>query len=93
VLFGTDIGAVEYDPGEEYSLMAAAGMTFPQILASMTTAPAERFGDAQRLGRIAAGMAADLVAMRGDPGQDLRALTAVQFTLRGGKMIYRAGQR
>lgn len=44
VLFGTDIGAVEYDPGEEYTLMAAAGMTFRQILASMTTVPAERFG-------------------------------------------------
>jgi imidazolonepropionase-like amidohydrolase len=93
VLFGTDIGAVEYDPSEECTLMAAAGMTFSQILASMTTAPAERFGDGRRLGRIAAGMAADLVVMRGDPGQDLRALTAVQFTLRDGKVIYRAGGR
>ncbi|MGC1089038.1 MAG: amidohydrolase family protein, partial [Candidatus Acidiferrum sp.] len=46
VLFGTDLGAVEYDPTEEYLLMSEAGMSFPQILASLTTAPAERFGDA-----------------------------------------------
>jgi imidazolonepropionase-like amidohydrolase len=45
VLFGNDLGAVEYDPTEEYTLMAQARMTFRQILASLTTAPAERFGD------------------------------------------------
>jgi imidazolonepropionase-like amidohydrolase len=90
VLFGTDLGAVEYDPGEEYALMAESGMSFRQILASLTTAPAERFGESKQAGRIAEGMRADLVVLRGDPAQDLRALTAVQFTVRGGKIIYRA---
>ena len=48
VLFGTDLGWVTaYNPTGEYVLMAKAGMTFPQILASLTTAPAERFGDFQ----------------------------------------------
>jgi len=50
VLFGTDLGAVDPDPSEEYALMARAGMTFAQILASLTT------------GRVAAGQPADLVA-------------------------------
>ncbi len=63
VLFGTDLGAVEYDPSEEYALMSQAGMTFRQILASLTTAPAERFGDANKLGRVAAGFQADLVSI------------------------------
>ena len=90
VLFGTDLGAVEYDPSEEYALMAEAGMNFRQILTSLTTAPAERFGDADKLGRIAAGLEANLVVLNQDPSRNVRALTSVQYTLRAGKIIYRA---
>jgi imidazolonepropionase-like amidohydrolase len=90
VLFGTDLGAVDYDPSEEYSLMTEAGMSFRQILASLTTAPAERFGESKQLGRIAAGLQADLVILRGDPSKNIRALTGVEYTLRAGKIIYRA---
>jgi len=92
VLFGTDLGAVEYDPSEEYALMAQAGMTFLQILASLTTAPAEQFGSANKLGRIAAGLQADLVVLNQDPSRNIRALTSVQYTLRAGKVIYRASE-
>jgi imidazolonepropionase-like amidohydrolase len=90
VLFGTDLGAVEYDPTEEYTLMAQAGMTFPQILASLTTAPAERFGDANEQGRITAGFQADLAVFRQDPATNLQALAQVKYTLRAGKIIYSA---
>jgi imidazolonepropionase-like amidohydrolase len=89
VLFGTDLGAVDYDPSEEYALMAQAGMTFRQILASLTTAPAERFGDANKLGRIAPGFQADLAVFQRDPATNLRALAHVKYTLRAGKIIYR----
>jgi imidazolonepropionase-like amidohydrolase len=92
VLFGNDLGAVEYDPTEEYTLMAEAGMSFRQILASLTTAPAERFGDSKQLGRIAPGLQADLVVLKQDPSTNIRALTAVQYTLREGKIIYHATQ-
>ena len=91
VLFGTDLGAVDPDPSEEYLLMASAGMNFPQILASLTTAPAERFGDAKTLGQIARGFQADLVVLDGDPARDVRALTSVRYALRAGEIIYRAG--
>lgn len=92
VLFGNDLGAVEYDPTEEYILMSRAGMTFRQILASLTTAPAGRFGDSERLGRIAAGLQADLAVLKGDPSGDIRALAAVRYTLRAGRIVYRAGE-
>lgn len=88
VLFGTDLGAVEPDPTPEYELMAAAGMSFRQILASLTTVPGERFG--RPVGRIGAGLDADLVVVEGDPAKDIRALARVRYTLRGGKVIYRA---
>jgi imidazolonepropionase-like amidohydrolase len=91
VLFGTDVGGVDdYDPGDEYALMAEAGMTFRQILASLTTAPAEKFGESARLGRIAPGLAADLVVLSGDPSTDVRAFAAARYTIRGGEVIYQA---
>ncbi len=89
VLFGTDAGFADYDPSTEYELMAKSGMKFAQILASLTTAPAERFGESKRLGRIATGMQADLVVVDGDPAHDIRALTNLRLTLRDGKIVYR----
>lgn len=90
VLFGTDLGAVDPDPSDEYALMAQAGMNFRQILASLTTAPADKFGEGKRLGRIAPGYVADLAIVRGDPEKDLHALADVQYTLRDGKVIFRS---
>jgi imidazolonepropionase-like amidohydrolase len=92
VLFGTDLGAIDYDPTDEYVLMADAGMTFRQILASLTTAPAERFGESKQLGRVATGLQADLFVLKGDPSKNIRALTSAVYTLRDGKIIYRASE-
>ena len=90
-LFGTDAGYMtEYDPTEEYVLMARAGMTVAQILASLTTAPAERFDATKRLGRIAPGLVADLTVLRRDPSTDIRAFAVVEYTIRDGRIIYRS---
>lgn len=90
VLFGTDIGAIDYDPSEEYQLMGRAGLSFRQILASLTTAPAAQFGDSEQLGRIAVGLDADLVVLTGDPSRGIKEFAAVAYTVQGGKVIYRA---
>lgn len=90
VLFGTDLGAVDPDPTEEYILMSHAGMSFRQILASLTTAPAVKFGQAAQVGRIAVGLQADLVVLNQDPAKDIRSLASVKYTLRAGKIIYQA---
>jgi imidazolonepropionase-like amidohydrolase len=92
VLFGTDLGAVDYDPSPEYALMNEAGMGFRRLLASLTTAPAEKFGESNRLGRVAADFQADLVVLENDPAKNIQALTAVRYTVRDGKIIYSAGQ-
>jgi imidazolonepropionase-like amidohydrolase len=96
VLFGTDYGAVGADPLPEYALMNDAGMDFSAILASLTTAPAQRFGalrqaqgDNVSYGRVAEGYAADLTVVRGDPATNLSALCAVTYTVRGGEIVYR----
>jgi imidazolonepropionase-like amidohydrolase len=89
VLFGTDVGYVQDDdPTEEYELMASAGMGYTQILASLTTAPAARFGDAEREGRVAPGQVADLVVLDADPAHDVTAFARVARVIRNGRIIY-----
>ena len=74
ILFGTDVGYMtEYDPTDEYVFMQEAGLSYPRILASLTTAPAARFG-AVRSGRLAPGFDADVVVVDGDPAADIRVL-------------------
>jgi imidazolonepropionase-like amidohydrolase len=89
ILFGTDIGYMDhYDTAEEFTLMSKAGMNFPQILASLTTAPAARFGHSSHSGRIAPGFDADLVVLQSDPSIDITALSHVRYTIRAGEIIY-----
>lgn len=91
ILFGTDVGYItDYDPTEEYQQMKRAGMRFQDILASLTTAPAERFGKSRRAGRVAPGMEADIVLLAGDPTTNIEALSRVKYTLRKGKIIYQS---
>jgi imidazolonepropionase-like amidohydrolase len=91
ILFGTDVGYVDdYDPTLEYVLMARAGMSFRQILASLTTAPAERFGASARAGKIAPGFDADITLLEGDPATDAAAFSRVKLTIRNGNIIYQA---
>jgi imidazolonepropionase-like amidohydrolase len=89
ILFGTDVGYIEqFDSSEEFMWMSRAGMSFQQILASLTTNPAQRFGYSTRRGRIANGMEADLVVLRGDPEHDATAFSKVRYTILSGKIIY-----
>ena len=64
------------------------GMSFQQILASLTTNPATRFGYSSHGGRIAKGMDADLVVLDGDPARDVTAFSKVHQVIRGGKLTY-----
>ncbi|BDU16744.1 amidohydrolase family protein [Lysobacter auxotrophicus] len=91
ILFGTDAGYIEvYDTHLEYRLMSAAGMDWRQILTSLTTAPAQRFGQGAQRGRIAQGYAGDLVLLRGDPRKSNEAFADVRMTVRDGRVIHDA---
>jgi len=91
VLFGTDVGYMsDYDPTDEYRLMARA-LTPMQILASLTTAPAARWKEAGRRGRVEAGMAADLVVLEADPATDPANFAKVRCTIRAGRLTHAPG--
>lgn len=90
ILFGTDIGYTDhYDTALEFTLMSQAGMNYKQILASLTTNPARKFGGSEHVGHIAKGMKADLVILNSDPAQELTAFSKVRCTIRDGKVIYK----
>jgi imidazolonepropionase-like amidohydrolase len=94
VLFGTDVGYMtDYDPTDEYRYMQQAGMSFRQILAALTTAPARRLGRGDRItGRVEKGMDADLVILDSDPANDISALSRVRAVWRQGRMLGSADQ-
>ena len=93
--YGTDI--VFPAPGETRGTLSIggiesfqeAGFTPAEILRSMTTSAAKLLGvDGQR-GAIRPGMAADLVAVPGDPLADASALRKVSFVMKDGKIVKR----
>jgi imidazolonepropionase-like amidohydrolase len=89
VLFGTDVGYIQqFDTDEEFNWMARAGMNYQEILASLTTNPAKRFGYDARSGQIAKGFDADLVVLSADPANGVAAFAKVRYTIRNGKIIY-----
>lgn len=87
VLFGTDVGYTQlYDTTLEYELMRRA-LSERQILASLTTNPAQYFKAAKK-GRVEKDFDADLVVLDGDPLADVTNLAKVAYTIRAGKVIY-----
>jgi imidazolonepropionase-like amidohydrolase len=92
ILFGTDVGYTDaFDTSEEYRLMAGAGLTWRQILTSLTTAPAQRFKFAHK-GTVAVGQDGDLVILTADPAADPAAFAKVRMTIRAGQVIWDAGK-
>ena len=89
VLFGTDVGYIEqFDTSEEFKWMSRAGMNFQEILASLTTNPALRFGYSTHSGRVAKGFDADLALLGADPAQNTSAFSRIRYTIRAGEVIY-----
>lgn len=91
VLFGTDIGYIDhFDTAMEFASMGRAGLSFNDVLASLTTNPAHRFGFAERRGRLLRGWDADIVVLDEDPARDVVAFSKVRMTIRSGELIYQA---
>lgn len=92
LVYGTDTGFLpDYDQSEEFRQLSQAGLGFREVLAMLTTAPAELFKVANSQGKVAPGMRGDLTVLTADPASgDPIAFTKVLYTIRGGRVIFRA---
>jgi imidazolonepropionase-like amidohydrolase len=85
IAFGTD--AAVYPHGQnakEFEYMVQAGMPPMYVLQAATTHAAELLHKSDQLGRIAVGRAADVVAVPGNPLDDITAMQRVSFVMKDG---------
>src|SRR4051812_2167083 len=86
--FGTD--AAVYPHGQnakEFKLMTDLGMAPLEALRAATSANADLFGIAQKVGTLEKGKLADIIAMPGDPTADITATERVSFVMKEGKIV------
>ncbi len=89
IALGTD--AAVYPHGNnavEFVLMAADGMPFAQALHAGTSSAADLLGVSEKLGTLEAGKLADVVAVPGNPLEDIKVTQSVFFVMKEGK-VYR----
>jgi imidazolonepropionase-like amidohydrolase len=88
---GGDSGVFAHgDNAREMVLMVAWGMAPTAVLAAATSVNARLFRLTDR-GAVRAGLLADLVAVAGDPSQDINAVKAVSLVMKGGVVVRQAG--
>ncbi|HLY20467.1 MAG TPA: amidohydrolase family protein [Bryobacteraceae bacterium] len=88
VVLGTDAvaGAHGHNAEEFIYRVKDGGDSAMDALISGTSVAAESLGMADRIGSIAPGMEADLVAVEGNPLEDITAVRRVVFVMKGGKI-------
>jgi len=88
IAFGTDAGGFDWkvNPAKEFSSMVKFGMTPAQAIRSATSSAAELLGEKDSLGTVEAGKLADIVAVAGDPLNDITLMEKVDFVMKGGSV-------
>lgn len=91
IAFGSDAGIYPLGlAGRQFALMVREmGMTPMQAIRAATADAAEMLGVQDSLGTVERGKLADLVAVEGDPLQDVRVLERPTFVMQGGRVVRR----
>ncbi|MGA8311783.1 MAG: amidohydrolase family protein [Terriglobales bacterium] len=88
VAFGTD--AAVYPHGlnaHEFAVMVKLGLTPLQSIQAATINAADLLGWSDKIGTLEAGKWADIIAVDGDPLQDVTTLEKVKFVMKGGEVV------
>ena len=92
IAFGTDAGVFPHgENAKEFAVYVKLGMTPLAALRTATTHAADLLGKTDR-GSIAEGKLADLVAVPGNPLEDITATERVQFVMVGGRIVKESGR-
>jgi imidazolonepropionase-like amidohydrolase len=87
VAFGTDAGVFEHGTNAgEFALLVKYGLTPAEAVASATTVAAKTLGLENEIGRIAPGYSADLIAVEGNPLENVRVLEKVDWVMARGRI-------
>ena len=90
IVFGTDSGVSAHgDNAWEFVYMVAAGMPPAEAIRSATLSPAIVLGREDQQGAIEAGLVADIIAVPGNPLEDVGLLRDVRFVMKDG-VIYKS---
>jgi imidazolonepropionase-like amidohydrolase len=88
IAFGTDSGVTAHGQNaEEFALMVDAGMTEMDAIRSATVTAAALLDLSEDLGTIEVGKVADMIAVDGNPLDDITALEHVKVVIKDGKLI------
>jgi imidazolonepropionase-like amidohydrolase len=89
VVFATDSGVYPHgDNGKQFARAVRFGMTPVQAIQSATSLTAELLGWEDQVGAIEEGLYADIIAVHGDPLDDISELEDVDFVMKGG-VVYK----
>jgi imidazolonepropionase-like amidohydrolase len=87
IAFGTDSGVSEHGRNaEEFGLMVKAGMKPMAAIQAATVSSAQLLKIDDKLGSIEKGKLADIVAVAGNPLQDIEVMRQVHFVMKGGQV-------
>ena len=85
IAFGTDSGVSKHGTNaREFELMVKYGMKNEEAIKTATVNAADLLGMSNQIGTIEKGMIADIIAVNGDPLQDIKLLQDVQFVMKEG---------
>jgi imidazolonepropionase-like amidohydrolase len=88
IAYGTDSGVYPHAwVAKQFAYMVRFGMTPMQAIRSATLVASELMGWRDRVGSIETGRFADLVAVVGDPLDDISVLEDVLFVMKGGAVV------
>jgi imidazolonepropionase-like amidohydrolase len=91
MVFGSDAGVMPHDQvGRQFATMVTYGMTPLEAIQAATRNAAQALGRERDVGAIAVGRYGDLVAVSGDPTQNVRLLERPDAVVKGGTMVPRS---